>query len=203
MIWVGEIMTLQNKKSLQTTTMVSTGLEYQRSLSADDPSLVSIEGNYQQSPVQLGNGQWIFLAAKIRNGDVRTQNGRDKITTLFLQKARQMAARPESLPLNQIITVHDVGSENPDGSVNLNSAFFGCYNTSKDHYVWFIIGYIHNTGQGRPGASSAVDHNGNQFTSGDWVCWPIIDQGDSGPSFFLHYADDDNLGIAGEFVVTC
>jgi hypothetical protein len=188
MIWVGEIMTLQNK-SLQPATMVPT-----RSLSLTDfPILVSIEGLYQQQTCKIGNGQYIFLAAKIRNA---SQNNSDKITTLFLQQARQMAGRSQSLPLNQGPTVHDVGPSTPD------SALFGYYNTTNGEYGWFVISYGPNTGQGAPGGSIAFDQNGQQFNAGGWVCWPITDQA-STANFFLHYADDDAGGIAGAFNDTC
>jgi|GEM_PF-6503962 hypothetical protein len=69
------------------------------------PVLVSIEGLYQQLCVALGNDQWIFLAAKIRNAG---PNNSDKITTLFLHQAQKLANEPTSLPLDQEVTVHDV-----------------------------------------------------------------------------------------------
>lgn len=193
MILVGEIMTQQSKSLQPAATTVSAGSEYQQSLSADDPILVSLEGTYQQQPVQLGNDKYIFLAAKVRNANV---NNRDKITTFFLQQARELAARSESLPLDQQPTVPDVGGNSPD------IALFGLLNTTAFEFLWFYIRYGPNTGPGAPGGSISVDSNGRELRCGDWECVPITHHAGELPFIYFNYADNDANGIAGYFSLT-
>lgn len=184
------------KKKDQPATMVSAASMCQPLAQTDGgPTLVSIEGGglYQQQLVSLGNAEWVFLAAKLSGA---SQSNSDQITTLFLQQAQQMAAQPKSLPLNQGPTVNDVGPGSP------YSALFGGYNAAAGSYIWFVIIYAPNTGQGAPGGSIAFDQNGHTFTAGSWVCWPFYDQA-SGLNLFLHYADNDSGGIVGAFTDNC